>query len=118
MQDKLDAIAGKLFLINAAIEQAKIRSLDVINPILSEVIEELSQLKEQQPESKAPTAVELPIDLIKKRGAALDIVLNLLDLMHVVEVAAENTASREYLFGPLNLAIEQLYLVRDALQVQ
>ena len=116
MLDRLDKIFGKLFLINAAIEQQKDCSSDMVGPMLAEVIEELIKLKDQPPEPMQPTRVELPIDALRNRPLPLDIVLNVLDLLHVIEYAVETPESREHLFGPLTLAKDQLYLVRDALE--
>lgn len=115
MQDRLDKVFGKLFVINATLEHHK-DNADVVRPILEEVIEELTQIKNQQPKATPPTRVELPIDLLRKHPLPIDIVLNVLDLLHVIEFAVETPESREHLFGPLNMAKEQLYLVRDALQ--
>jgi hypothetical protein len=115
MQDKLDSVCGKLFLINAAMAQDETYFSDVVSRMLTEVVDDLNQVKRQKPESKQPTKVELPIDLLKK-ASPIDIVLNVLDLLHVIEFAVETPESREHLFGPLSMAREQLYLVRDALE--
>jgi hypothetical protein len=115
MQDKLDQACGKLFLINAAMAQDETYFSGVVSQMLTEVVQDLKQANGQRPDPKQPTKVELPIDLLKK-ASPIDIVLNVLDLLHVIEFAVETPESREHLFGPLSMVKEQLYLVRDALE--